>query len=48
VLLPWLTLGRRDAEVSCGDCASVQLERLSASWGVALAIDAGLLFRTAD
>lgn len=48
VLLPWLTVGRRQAEVSCTDCVNVELERLSASWGVALAVDAGVLFRTAD
>lgn len=48
VLLPWFTVGRRQAEVSCADCVNVQLERLSASWGLALALDAGVLFRTAD
>jgi hypothetical protein len=48
VLLPWFTVARHGAEVDCPDCASVELERLSAGWGVALAVDAGVLLRTAD
>lgn len=48
VLLPWITLAQRGREVSCPECTPVELEQLSASWGIALALDAGVLLRTAD